>query len=275
MLWLLLVLPALAAGQNPCGFPLNQKSSNVIGGEDAPRGAWPWQAAMEWAFTPSAANWNHYCGGSLLSEGWAITAAHCVTSLAAGERVVFGQLERNNWVGEEVAVPFSPSDVFIHPDYRGFVPYEADVALIRLNPPLNLAQLPQLAPACLPSNPTYDFAGQDCVITGWGVTQFGGSAPNHLQQGFIEVISNAECVATGPPISSTTDTNICIFDREDQSTISCSGDSGGPLNCLVNGRYEMAGTSSWGFTGCPTTVPRVYHRTTYVLDWIKGITGIE
>jgi len=32
---------------------------------------------------------------------------------SAGERVVFGQLERNNWVGEEVAVPFSPSDVFI------------------------------------------------------------------------------------------------------------------------------------------------------------------
>ena len=68
-------------GQNPCGVPLNQKSSHVIGGEDAPRGAWPWQAALEWAITPSASNWNHYCGGSLLSEGWAITAAHCVVSL--------------------------------------------------------------------------------------------------------------------------------------------------------------------------------------------------
>jgi len=259
------------AGQNPCGVPLNQKSSNVIGGEDAPRGAWPWQAALEWAF---GSTWFHYCGGSILSNDWAITAAHCVVSMSANERIVFGQLQRNNWVGEEVTRTITPGDIIIHPEYTGSVPYTADVALVRLNPPVDLASNPQLAPACLPSDESYTYAGDDCVISGWGVTTAGGSVPNHLQQGFIEVISNAECVATGPPISSNTDTNICIFDREDQSTISCSGDSGGPLNCMRNGRYEMAGTSSWGFAGCPTTVPRVYHRTTFVLDWIKGITGL-
>ena len=43
----------------------------VIGGEDANRGSWPWQILLIYGGTPR-------CGGTLISQTWVITAAHCV-----------------------------------------------------------------------------------------------------------------------------------------------------------------------------------------------------
>ena len=69
------------SGQNPCGVPLNQgKDGRVIGGEDAARGAWPWQAALERIRNPSETQYNHNCGGSILTNDYVLTAAHCVNT---------------------------------------------------------------------------------------------------------------------------------------------------------------------------------------------------
>ncbi|RMX57187.1 hypothetical protein pdam_00017947 [Pocillopora damicornis] len=59
-----------AGQQLPCGStPIPQ--SRVIGGQDAKPGAWPWQIALK-------RNGGFICGGSLISDSWVITAAHCV-----------------------------------------------------------------------------------------------------------------------------------------------------------------------------------------------------
>lgn len=48
------------------------------------------------------------------------------------------------------------------------------------------------------------------------------------------------------------------------------GDSGGPLACSVNGRWYLAGATSWGRSGCTTTgYPSVYTRVSYFVDWIR------
>jgi secreted trypsin-like serine protease len=50
------------------------------------------------------------------------------------------------------------------------------------------------------------------------------------------------------------------------------GDGGGPLVCArEDGRYVLAGVTSWGIGCGQKDVPGVYAKVTSFLDWIKGV----
>jgi secreted trypsin-like serine protease len=51
--------------------PLSNNRYRIIGGSAAERGQFPWQVGL---IIESSA----FCGGSLISERWVLTAAHCV-----------------------------------------------------------------------------------------------------------------------------------------------------------------------------------------------------
>lgn len=52
-----------------CGRPVY--SGRIVGGQPAALGRWPWQVSLQYDQT-------HICGGSLVSEHWVLTAAHCI-----------------------------------------------------------------------------------------------------------------------------------------------------------------------------------------------------
>ena len=50
--------------------PLNEQDHRITGGQDAVCGQFPWQAAI-------IIDNRFFCGGSLISDQWVLTAAHC------------------------------------------------------------------------------------------------------------------------------------------------------------------------------------------------------
>lgn len=52
-----------------CGRP--QINSRIVGGQNALKGSWPWQASLH-------ISGRHRCGGSLINSQWVLSASHCV-----------------------------------------------------------------------------------------------------------------------------------------------------------------------------------------------------
>jgi len=50
--------------------PLNEQDHRITGGFTAERGQFPWQVGL-------IINFFGFCGGSLISDRWVLTAAHC------------------------------------------------------------------------------------------------------------------------------------------------------------------------------------------------------
>ncbi|XP_074053872.1 prostasin-like isoform X2 [Macrotis lagotis] len=71
LVWLLLPpRPSCSAPHRPteCGQPFPE--GKILGGQDALEGKWPWQVSLSFRRF-------HVCGGSILSNYWVLTAAHC------------------------------------------------------------------------------------------------------------------------------------------------------------------------------------------------------
>ncbi|KAM7315639.1 putative ovochymase [Ixodes scapularis] len=69
------------------------------------------------------------------------------------------------------------------------------------------------------------------------------------------------------------DSMICAGVEEGGKSL-CHGDAGGPLQCpRADGRYVLAGTTSWGDTFGYRHQPTVFARTSTQLDWIKSVAG--
>lgn len=66
----------------------------------------------------------------------------------------------------------------VHPKYNFFT-YEYDLALVRLDNPLEFA--PHIAPICLPASDDL-LIGENATVTGWGRLSEGGTLPSVLQE---------------------------------------------------------------------------------------------
>merc|ERR1712117_577825 len=66
----------------------------VVGGSDVTEpGKWPWQASLQ-------RYGRHYCGASLISSCWLVTAAHCTDGPPSYYTIFMGHLDNAMTLGQ-------------------------------------------------------------------------------------------------------------------------------------------------------------------------------
>jgi hypothetical protein len=120
----------LVSQSNPVAIESAQAMApEIVGGEEAPVGAWPWQAAL--VADPNRVQATQFCGGSLIEPDWVLTAAHCVEWWNEGTLyVVLGRHRLSS--NDGVVVPVS--EIIVHNDYDSNLS-DYDIALLRLATP--------------------------------------------------------------------------------------------------------------------------------------------
>ncbi|KAK2558439.1 Chymotrypsinogen 2 [Acropora cervicornis] len=256
-----------------CGRP---KRSRIVGGEVASNRDWPWQVGLQ-----SESDNFIFCGGSLISREWVVTAAHCVTRNipnsqrcarpSPGLRVILGEFDVQNIEGHEVQIAIS--EVCMHESYHK-VTYDNDIALLRLSTPLPRFN-ETMSPVCLPSSSSSFPVGKVCSVTGWGKTsQDDIRVSNKLRVAHVPILDHAKCKELyGSKGYVVTDHMICAGYSEGKID-SCKGDSGGPFVCKENGRYFLVGATSWGVGCAQAGKPGVYTDIKDYLPWIQNITSL-
>ncbi|XP_046411979.1 transmembrane protease serine 9-like [Neodiprion fabricii] len=249
-------------------------NSRIVNGQDAVQGAYPYQVSLWWGWSIIISA-SHSCGGSLISEEWVVTAAHCFTELPSfGSTTVYAGKHLINVV-ESTQQSSAVGQTFIHPSYTGGVAPH-DIALIKLASPFTLNA--NVATIRLPAAGTLH-AG-DAVLSGWGsVSQtILPSMPSVLQTATIPIVDTQVCYdalsrfVANPPLVPTAIDNVCTGPLDNSRISACSGDSGGPLAQLVSGSWELVGIVSWGLSPCGTVgAPSVFVRASAYIDWIDGI----
>ncbi|KAG8558462.1 hypothetical protein GDO81_017003, partial [Engystomops pustulosus] len=169
-----------------CGVPAVQPIlTRVVNGIDARAHSWPWQISLQ--YQASTGNWAHTCGGTLISDTWVLTAAHCISSTRV-YRVFVGK--HNLLEEEEGSEAITPEKIIVHENWNSFFILN-DIALIKLSQPVVRSKTVQ--PACLPSDGALLANDFPCYVTGWGRLYTNGPIADNLQQALLPVVDHATC----------------------------------------------------------------------------------
>jgi secreted trypsin-like serine protease len=239
-------------------------SAEIVGGNVAPAGKWPWQVALLWPNEPD--NWYaQFCGGTLVDELFVVTAAHCVTNGSGG---VYGPARIEVLTGTQSlasgGVRRDIDQIIRHPNYNDNSS-NFDIAVIKLKTPATGIKTARLITKAQES--ALAAAGDWSFVTGWG--DLGkGSFPNALHQVQVPIVGHSQC--DDAYNGAITTTMLCAgFSAGGKD--SCQGDSGGPLIVRdAQNRWQvLAGVVSWG-EGC--ALPNffgVYARVAVLSGWVR------
>lgn len=261
---LLNVAPGLAE-EFSCLDTRGEVVSRVYGGKPVHHNNAPYQVRVH---IPGS---DRFCGGSIISRSFVLTAAHCVVD-AANEPLSPHDIELE--YGSSTLSKMNSARVArvdVHPEFHiDRTASAGDIAVLRLAHRLDV---PASAVVTLASDKLEQaiLRPQSCGrVTGFGLTE-AGNLTNSLKAVNLPIRSNVECQAFSRHV---TDRMLCAgFPSGGRDA--CRGDSGGPL-IIGDGpaKWLQVGIVSWGHQECAKPGAfGVYTRVASYVPWILGVTA--
>jgi len=236
------------------------RDGKIIGGTAAPKGKYPFVAALLDVTRRGPTPLDKlFCGGALIDQDSVLTAAHCVTDdkgalVPAGPlQVTIGRTVLNSPQGQERRV----ASIFRHPRYNGNT-MTYDAAVLKLSKPVSGISPVKLATA---AQNNLEQPGRQGTVAGWGNTiqqtptsasaTASASAPapvlsNRMLEAQVPLVSDTQ--AQQNPNLNFVPSLMVAAGSAGKDT--CQGDSGGPMFARrAAGGYTEIGVTSYGL-GC-------------------------
>jgi len=248
----------------------------VVGGTPVPNGKYPFMTSIQADTSKRPPYKEHFCGGTLIDRDSVMTAAHCVVFIGKETnnrtldyrdvRLDVGVTVLNTDQGQRRRIE-RLSHIRVHPDYNGRRNNKFDVAVIRLNNPVNgIEPIERADPA---SGDDLESPPDDAIVAGWGDTRpqppTGGvpsEFPRRMREATPPLVSDAQCKAAydrprvPPSLSVYPAVMVCAGQTGEDA---CQGDSGGPM--FVGETAEtrrQIGITSYGLGCGAPRFPGVY-----------------
>lgn len=244
----------------------NPRAPRIVGGIEAPPHSHPYQLALHVTRTAGTG----LCGGSILSAGSVLTAAHCVAGTSTA-LVIAGAHNRNIVEATQQRRTVLPANYRVHPLFN---PSNFNNNIAVLVSPQPFAFNINVQPTRLPTAfATELFVGEIATATGWGRTAVTGLESAVLRRSTNAVITNAAC-------SSIFGASIVAASVLCTETLAgpgaqgaCHGDDGGVLSVPRAGDVrpiQIGVTSYYAAAGCVVGYPIGYTRVTSFLTWLQA-----
>ncbi|XP_049815417.1 trypsin alpha-3-like [Schistocerca nitens] len=251
---LLVLLVVALSGASPLVKPIpgskpwrSRLDGRIVGGSAVSISQYPWQLY----FTIG----NYMCGASIISNSWALSAAHCVDGFSINQMLLRAGTSTRGSGGTTHNIATG----YIHGSYSG---NDYDICVVQVSNAFSFNSNVQ-AVGLASSEPS---AGTSVTVTGWGTTSSGGSASNTLLGVTVQIIDRNTCNRS---YGSITSRMICAGVTGGGKD-ACQGDSGGPL---VSGSTQV-GIVSFG-NGCAlANYPGVYANVANLRSWIQQASGV-
>nr|AAV91016.1 hemolymph proteinase 18 [Manduca sexta] len=242
-------------------------------GQPAKRNEYPHMALLGYGDDQETAQW--LCGGSVISDQFILTAAHCIfTNLLGPVRfAALGILQRSDPV--ELWQVYKIGGIVPHPQYKSPIKYH-DIALLKTENKIKFNE--NVLPACLFIEGRVG-GSEQAKATGWGALGHKQTAADVLQVVDLQKFSDEECGSTYRPYRHLPQgydsaTQMCYGDKGKLNMDTCEGDSGGPLqfqNSSLLCIHIVAGVTSFGDACGFAGGAGMYTRVSYYIPWIESV----
>ncbi|XP_012253672.2 venom serine protease 34-like [Athalia rosae] len=241
-----------------CGW---KKQTRIVGGVRAGVNEFPMVAALI-----DLSNRLLFCGSTIISEKYVLTAAHCLFRQQAGNiAVLVGDHDTSTGADTSASSIHQASNIIIHPAYNSETQAN-DIGIVTVVD--TIVYTMEVGPACLPFRfADTDFTGSIVDVLGWGTLEFAGPTSNVLQKVKLNITSLTSCRRSFPEV---TTNQVCTYTRGKDA---CQFDSGGALLWQNPNTMRLVGIGvvSYGLI-CADTTPGVNTRVGAYMNWILSVT---